>query len=193
MVIQPHHRADPQFLDALRQLVGRIAAAIGPFAGVIRMVVAGGVAVHVYTGSRFTKDVDASFSTRILLPDGAAVAYQDAGGESRVLFLDMQYNDTFALLHEDALEDAWPLYSIPLEKGSLDVAVLTPTDLAISKMSRLAGHDREDIHCLAAAGLLDPKVVAERAESALVAYVGDTSRMRSQIRSAIEDIRRAIV
>ena len=35
----------------------------------------------------------------------------------------------------------------------LRVHVLSPTDLAVSKISRLANHDREDIRSLVAAGL----------------------------------------
>lgn len=50
----------------------------------IRMYVAGGAALHFYTGERTSKDIDASFSRRILLPEDLEVSYRDADGAARL-------------------------------------------------------------------------------------------------------------
>jgi hypothetical protein len=49
----------------------------------------------------------------------------------------------------------------------LDVRVLAPIDLAISKVGRLSDHDRADIVDLAANGLLGPALFEARATEAL--------------------------
>jgi hypothetical protein len=73
------------------------------------MYVAGGAALHLYTGARVSCDIDAAFSHRIALPENLEVAYQDADGAARLLYFDRQYNETFGLLHEEAHEDSVPL------------------------------------------------------------------------------------
>ena len=68
---RPSKDADPAFLEALTMIAARIAA---PLATAdrkrlpVRMYLAGGAAMHYYTGARTTEDVDAVFSTRVLLP-----------------------------------------------------------------------------------------------------------------------------
>lgn len=39
----------------------------------ISMTIAGGMAAHLYTGSRATTDVDAEFSARVLIPNDIAI------------------------------------------------------------------------------------------------------------------------
>jgi hypothetical protein len=65
------------------------------------MYVAGGAALHFYTGEHVSKDVDAVFSKRIALPSDLELAYEDADGASRLPYFDRQYNDTFALRAND--------------------------------------------------------------------------------------------
>ena len=50
----------------------------------IRMYVAGGAALHFYTGERTSKDIDASFSRRILLPEDLEVSCRDADADAEV-------------------------------------------------------------------------------------------------------------
>src|SRR5689334_9141995 len=109
---RPSKNADPAFLQALTEIAARIAIA---FAAAdrkrlpVRMYLAGGAAVHYYTGARTTEDVDAVFSTRVLLPQDLEVYYINAQGEPRLLYFDRQYNDALGLLHEDARQDSIPL------------------------------------------------------------------------------------
>lgn len=68
-----------------------------------------------------------------------------------------------------------------MDPGVLDVRLLSPLDLAVSKLGRFADHDREDIEALARHDLIDATSLRGRAEAALVAYVGDTARVQNTI------------
>ena len=59
--------------------------------------------------------------------------------------------------------------------------LLTPVDLAVSKLGRFSAQDRDDITALARRKLIDAKSLRKRAEEALTAYVGDTSRVANTI------------
>src|SRR5690606_30101106 len=79
--MRPENTVRPEYLAALATLCGRIQQALGevPAATLpIRMFIAGGTALHLHTGVRVSKDVDAAFSRRVALPDRLAVAYRDA-------------------------------------------------------------------------------------------------------------------
>jgi len=70
--------------------------------------------------------------------------------------------------------------------------VLSPVDLAVTKLSRFADQDREDIELLAKRGLIDSASVRKRAEEALGGYVGDVGSVRTSIDIAcrlIESVR----
>ena len=109
--VEPVHlsaAADPRFVKAFAEIAARIAAALAPAARAqlpVKMYLAGGAAVHFYTGARTTGDVDAVFSKRLLLPDDLDVNYVDSKGQARLLYFDRQYNDTLGLMHEDAQDD----------------------------------------------------------------------------------------
>lgn len=57
----------------------------------------GGEASRLVTGERVSRDIDASFSHRITLPENLEVAYRDADGAERLLYFDRQYNDMLGL------------------------------------------------------------------------------------------------
>lgn len=119
------------------------------------------------------------------------MSYRDRDGTPRVLYFDRQYNDTLGLLHENAYEDSVALEIEGIDRSLIDLRVLSPTDLAVSKIARMAPNDREDISSLAAAGLLDADVVRRRADEALAGYVGDPRMVRIAIDEAGEIIRAA--
>lgn len=176
----PSEHADPHLLAAFSEIAERIARSLSlPEGGPpVRMFVAGGIAVHYYTGVRPTRDVDAVFSHRLLLPADLDVNYIDAMGTPRLLYFDRQYNDTFGLLHEDANEDSVPIRLNGVDTGKLDVRLLSPLDVAVSKLARFEDHDRTDIRALAEAGLITERRLRSRAEEALAAYVGNVAGVR---------------
>ncbi|MGH8236888.1 MAG: DUF6036 family nucleotidyltransferase, partial [Steroidobacteraceae bacterium] len=121
--MQPDRHVRPEFVAAFRELARRIAATLVNVPKrllPVQMYVAGGAALHLYTGQRLSDDIDASFSHRIALPDDLEVAYADADGAAKLLYVDRQYNDTLGLLHEDAYEDSQPLDLDGLDRGVLD-------------------------------------------------------------------------
>ena len=66
----------------------------------------------------------------------------------------------------------------------LEVRVLTPLDLAVSKLARFSDQDRADIELLAREKLVDARSLRKRAEEALGGYVGDVTSVRSSIELA---------
>lgn len=140
----------------------------------IAMYLAGGLAVHYYCGSRYTNDIDASFSQRLLLPAKELVAsYLNNELKPEPLYFDANYNPDFALMHPDHRERAaeWP--GLGNEKRKIKLFVLSPVDLAVSKLARHSEQDREDIAALAAAGLLTEAALRTRATEALQYFVGN--------------------
>lgn len=180
----PETNAQREYAAAVGKIARRIADSLENVARQVlpvRMYIAGGAALHFHTGERVSRDIDAAFSHRIALPENLEVAYRDADGAARLLYFDRNYNDTLALMHEDAYDDSQPLTIPGVDPGVLDVRLLSPLDLAVSKLGRFADHDREDIEALARQGLIDAAGLRQRAEAALVAYVGDTARVQNTI------------
>lgn len=175
----------------IAEVLGDVAPAVLP----VRMYVAGGAALHFYTGERVSRDVDAVFSQRIALPDNLDIAYRDADGAARLLYFDRQYSDTLSLMHKDAQHDSVPLSLAGIDAGVLDIRLLSPKDLAVSKLGRFGAQDRDDIVSLARQGLITSRELRARAQDALIAYVGSTERVRGSIDIAcrlVEDAERRL-
>jgi hypothetical protein len=102
----------------------------------------------------------------------------------RTLYLDRQYNDTFGLLHADAHDDSIALHVDGVDAAKFDVRLLSPTDLAVSKIARLAEPDQADIAQLARSGLIDAKRVRTRALEALPDFVGNVGTLKTSIELA---------
>ncbi|MBW7900578.1 MAG: hypothetical protein H3C26_03825 [Rhodocyclaceae bacterium] len=153
----------------------------------VNVYLAGGMAVHLYTANRVTTDVDAEFSGRVHLPNDLMVEVTLEDGTPQVVYLDTNYNSTFALMHEDYLDDAIP---VDLGVEQLRVHVLSPVDLAVSKIARLADNDREDIAALVRLGLTTADEIERRATDALAGYVGGQAMLRMNLRDAVALARR---
>jgi hypothetical protein len=182
--MKPKLKAQDAYLNAFAEIVSRIQQALKgarPDVFPVRMYVAGGAALHLLTGARVSVDIDAVFSKRVLLSEEIEVSYRDPDGRARLLYLDRNYNDTLGLLHENAHKDARPIDIPGIDKKLLEVRVLAPIDLAVSKLSRFADQDREDILLLAKEGLIDSASLRKRAEQALGGYVGDLQSVRNSI------------
>lgn len=144
----------------------------------INMLIAGGMAIHLYTAARVTTDVDAEFSKRLLLPSDLIVETEDGN----MLYLDANYNSTFALMHEDYQEDA---VRVPIGTDLVHVYVLSPVDLVVSKIARFSGPDREDIAAIVEKFHLTPEEIGSRAEEALGGYVGNADYLRMNLRDVL--------
>jgi hypothetical protein len=185
--MRPDPHARPEYVAAFREIVGRIAASltnVSRKALPIRMYIAGGAALHFYTGERISRDIDAAFSRRISLPENLEITYRDRDGAATLLYFDRQYSDTLGLLHEDAYDDSVPLVLAGNDAKVLDVRLLSALDLAVSKLGRFSSQDRDDIATLARHKLIRSAALRNRAEEALKGYVGNTTRTQGSIELA---------
>jgi hypothetical protein len=190
--MRPSSATRPEYVAAFTELVQRIAAPLRELPRrslPIKMYVAGGAATYFYTGARVSRDVDATFSRRIALPNDLEVTYRDSDGAPRLLYFDRQYNDTFALIHEDAYSDSAPLALKLMDASVLDVRLLSALDLAVSKISRLSSQDRDDITALGSRGLIKSEALRRRSEEALKNYVGNLDTLRGGIDFACRIVR----
>ncbi len=182
--MRPDPAARREYVEAFREIVSRISLSLSriPRRNLpLRMYVAGGAAMHLYTGERVSEDIDAAFSRRVALPEDLEVAYQDVDGAARLLYFDRQYNDALGLLHESAHKDSVSLSLDGIDPGVIDVRLLSPLDLAVSKIGRLSDQDRDDIASLVRRGLVKPPQLRKRAQEAAVGYIGDMARLRNSI------------
>ena len=163
--------------ELLKQLEERLS-----LAKPLTMYLAGGMAVHLYTSERVTTDVDAEYSARVHIPDDVMVTINLEDGTPQVIYLDKNYNSSFALMHEDYRDD-----SIPVDLGlkHVVVRVLQPVDLAVSKIARLAENDREDIASLVRLGLTNANQIEQRASAAIAGFVGGQSSLLVNLKDAL--------
>lgn len=169
--------------ELLRQLEDRLA-----LSRPVNVYLAGGMAVHLYTADRVTTNVDAEFGERVFVPSDLMVEVTLEDGRSQLVYFDTNYNPTFALMHEDYLDDA-----VPVDMGLdwMRVHVLSPVDLAVSKIARLADNDKEDIKALVRLGLTNADDIEQRATSALSGFVGGQAMLKLNLRDAVALARQA--
>jgi len=168
---------------ALRHLFAQLQEELD-LCGPLRVYLAGGMAMYLYVGKRATDDVDAEFAARVLVPDLISPVGEEGWGE---LYFDTNYNSSFALLHENYQDDA---LTVDLGLTWIDLRVLTPLDLAISKIARYAPVDREDIADLIRAGLTSASEIEARARDALAGYIGRKEDVLHKLDHALDMARR---
>ncbi len=96
-------------------------------------------------------------------------------------------------MHTEALEDSVPFSLAVIDARRLDVRLLSPLDLAVSKLSRFSEQDRDDIVTLAHRKLIKAAALRLRADQALSGYVGSIERIQGDIAQAcriVEDSER---
>lgn len=187
MPVRPVFHTDTALASALRDLLEGLEQRLA-LRRALAVYLAGGMAVHLYTAARVTTDVDAEFGARILIPNDLMVEVTLEDGTPQVVYFDTNYNPTFALMHEDYQDDA-----IELDLGleHIRLFVLSPVDLAVSKIARLAENDRDDIRSLVRVGLTTADEIEKRATHALGGYVGGEAMLRLNLRDAIAIAREA--
>lgn len=143
----------------------------------VKVYLAGGAAVYLYTGTRVSQDVDAEFEAQMHLPE-VVVTYTDDNGEEKSLHLDQNYRQSLGPIQGGYADRANPL---PMKASGFDLHILAPVDLIISKLGRFADHDRQDIRSLIAAGLASPVEFRELALDTIKTYVGNTRGLQTSI------------
>ena len=172
-------------MEAFAEIMSRIQKSLDRPRKPVAVYVAGGAALHLYTGARFSGDIDAHIAvSRYLVPDNLEVTYEGPDGRARLLYFDTSYNESFALLHEDVHRDSLSIDVPGVDPRILDVRLFSPVDLAVSKLARFEAHDQEDIRAIALAGLMTPTQFRQRAEEALACYSGVVERVRNSLNLA---------
>jgi hypothetical protein len=176
----------PELTGALGQFLDRLDAVIrgsGYEGAPILMYLAGGLAVNYYCGTRYTGDIDASFSHRILLQDEElAFTYLKRDGSRALLYFDRNYNPLFGLLHEAYEADSVEWAGIGNERRKVQLRVLSPVDLAVSKIARFSDQDLRDILDVARTSGLTFAAVETRSLSAMADYVGNREPVLANLR-----------
>lgn len=154
----------------------------------VNVYLAGGMAVHLYTSNRVTTDVDAEFGARVFIPNDLIVDVTLEDGTREAVHFDTNYNSAFALMHKDYTDDA-----IALDIGveHIRLHVLSPLDLAVSKIARFADNDKDDIAALVRLGLTSADAIEQRATSALGGYIGGQAMLKLNLRDAVTLAREA--
>lgn len=182
LILHTHTALAEGLRELLRQLQERLA-----LRSPVNVFLAGGMAVHLYTANRVTTDVDAEFGSRVFIPNDLIVDVTLEDGTHESVYFDTNYNSTFALMHEDYLDDAIPL---DLGVAQIRLYVLSPLDLAVSKIARFADNDKEDIAAMVRLGLTTADEIEQRATSALAGYVGGQAMLLLNLRDAVALARR---
>lgn len=152
----------------------------------VGLYLAGGLAVHLYTGQRVTTDIDAEFTARVAIPRDLTVDVAQEDGTDQILYFDTNYNSMFSLMHESYQEDA---IELDLELEFIRVFVLSPLDLAVSKLARYADIDREDIEALVRSGLVVADQLERRGFEALSRFIGGQGMVRLNLKEAVAQAR----
>lgn len=173
--------SDTAFSKGLRQLFADLERRLS-LRQPLTAYLAGGMAVHLYTGLRVTNDVDVEFTARILIPNDLMVEVSDDAGDPQLIHFDTNYNPMFALLHEDYQQDA---VEVPFGLENIRLRVLSPVDLAVSKIARFAPNDQEDIQALVRLGLTSADAIEARGREALTGYIGNLGMVEFNLRDAV--------
>ena len=181
MSTKPTFHTHTALVNGLRMLLRQLEERLS-LRSPLDVYLAGGFAVHLYTAGRVTTDVDAEFGQRVHLPQDLMVEVTLEDGSEQVIYFDTNYNPTFALMHENYLEDS---IMVDLGMDQIHVRVLSPVDLAVSKIARFDENDKEDIAALVWIGLTSADEIEKRATSALVGYVGGETSLRLNLRAAV--------
>ncbi|MBS0343042.1 MAG: hypothetical protein JSS56_21220 [Proteobacteria bacterium] len=186
------NHATPELAAALSTMLDKIDATLreNAYRGEpILMYLAGGLAVNYYCGTRVTADVDASFSRRMALDyNDLIVDFSDAAGMPTQLYFDTTYSPTLGPMHEDYESDSQEWIGIGNERRLVQLRVLSPLDLAVSKLGRFEGNDRGDILELAKHGYFTVDEFRQRAEAAASYFVGNVRRLQTTINIVCKDI-----
>ena len=159
------------FKEAIIEMMGEIAKQIPDShkQTPVKAYLTGGGAVHYYCNSRVSDDVDLIMQYTVKIPEDLFVVWLNDEGTLEQVHYDYTYNSTFGLLHEDYEDRAVHMITID-EK--FEINLLSPVDLIISKLTRFAQNDEEDIANIIKTGKVDKDELFELATDAINVGVG---------------------
>jgi hypothetical protein len=185
MRVTPRFNTHTALAKGLRELFAQLERSLDLHV-TLNAFLAGGMAVHLYTANRITCDVDAEFDQRFFMPNDLSLDVSLEDGSSTVLYFDVGYNPGNLLMHENYRLDA---KALNLGLQHIRVHVLSPVDLALSKLGYLTPLDQEDIVQLVQQGLTSADEIEKRATSALARYVGGAAMVEQNLRQVLPLLR----
>lgn len=166
----------------------KLAERLGKLKMPVHAYIAGGVAINFYTGIRMSDDVDIAWSRRVAIPPDMRVfeaVNPDDPSDLMLITMDGEFGDYLGSFHPDWKKDSLEIGQI----GDIILHVISPLDLAVSKIGRFQDRDRDDIEGLARFRLIKSEDFEQRANEAVDYYVGDTSFIGYNLRDALEIIK----
>lgn len=151
----------------------------------VHMYVSGGMAMHLYTGTRIPTDVDVEFMERVVVPSAAQVTCTTEHGQSLDLRIDATHHHAQCLLHEWHRHDAIAISHL---QGRLSVYVLSPVDVATSKLLRWNDRDQQDVFELMQLNLISLQDLEQRANGAAKHFQAGKHLVLEQIDRALADV-----
>lgn len=137
--------------DLLRQLNNEIEEKLTDTdkAGFVKVYIFGGCAVHMYTNARGSNDLDIEVEAAEMLDVHSLVVELETVYFTDPVEGDMQLDldDTFQIGITPVVSPDYKERAIPLNEGEqkLHIYLVSPLDIAISKLSRCATDDIKDI------------------------------------------------
>jgi hypothetical protein len=168
--------------------LAKLSERLGKLTMPLHAYIAGGVAVNYHTGIRMSDDVDIEWSHRVPIPPDMQVfeaVNPDDPTDVMIITMDGGFGDQLGSFPPDWKEDALVICHI----GDIVLHVISPVDLAVSKVARFQDRDRDDIEALARFGLVSSQEFEKKAAEAVNFYVGDTTFIQYNIRDALELIK----
>lgn len=186
------NKAYPELEQALIKMLDKIEDFIkdsGYNGEPIKMYLAGGMAVNYWCGTRYAGGVEASFSKKLLLNSkNLIVDYRKIDGEAGFIYFDSNYNNSLSLIHENYEDDACPWINTDMNGELIHLYVISPLDLALSKVTRFTEQDRSDINSLAQEGLINSTDFRKRADDAAKYAIGVPEVIQNTINIVCKDI-----
>jgi hypothetical protein len=180
-LVKPKLHLDTPLARAVCELFQRLEQRI-TFKKNVNVYLGGGMAVYLYTAERLTTDVDIEIAGKVSIPSDLTVDITSEDGIRNTVYFDTNFHTSLGLIQENYEEEA-----IPLDFGlkHLNLRVLAPCDLVLTKIDRFNERDKEDIASLVRHGLTTSDQIEQTGMSSLVDYVGGRDLVVMNLREAI--------
>lgn len=177
-----------RLIPELEAHLAKLSQRLGKLRHPVHAYIAGGIAVNYHTGARMSDDVDIMWSARVIIPEDLRVFHvpdPEDPSDTILVALDGNFHDYLGSFHPDWKQSAPQIVRF----GDIAIHVITPLDLAVSKLGRFAEVDRQDIGLLAEEGLISSQLLQARGREALEYCVGDPTLLGYNLRDAVEMVR----
>lgn len=179
---------DSEFWRATERFMHRLSCTIErKLEQPVKAYLSGDAAFHYYTGERNPHLLDLSFSRNFLVPQNIYESYM-ADGVSHQIQFNFKHSPISSFIFHEYLDQASPI-GIYGENQNIELFVLPPIDLAVSKLSCHGDKSINDIARLATIGGFDAETFQQHAKGLLDQYLGNKSTLHEKIEHACNAIR----